>query len=96
MRRETKKVGLTGSEEVCPTDSANTYSLLVQTLDGENVEQTVSIIVPPTPVPTHTPHPATATPKPKAQAQNPIIDKFIADQNSLNQGSCNHLALASS
>ncbi len=91
VRRETKKVGLTGSEEVCPTEAAVTYNLLVQTLDGENVEQTVTIIVPPTPIPTDTPQPATATPHPQPKAQNPVIDKFIADQNSLNQGSCTTL-----
>lgn len=91
VRRETKKVGLTGSEEVCPTEAASTYNLLVQTLDGENVEQAVTIVVPPTPVPTNTPLPPTATPRPQPQAQNPIIDKFIADQNSLNQGGCTTL-----
>ncbi|MBN1992058.1 MAG: FHA domain-containing protein [Anaerolineae bacterium] len=84
VRRETKKVGLTGSEQVCPQEPNSTYTLLVQTLEGENIERVVTINVPPTPVPTALP---TSTPKP----QNPVIDKFMADQNALNQGSCTTL-----
>lgn len=92
VRLDGKKVGAGGTEQVCPKEPANTYTLLVQSLEGENVEQTVIINVPatptPTPVPTATLVP-TATPQPKPQS--PYVEKFIADQTTLNQGSCTSL-----
>lgn len=82
-----QKVGPSGKQPVCPQEPANTYTLVVQPLEGELVEQTVIINVPPTPVPTATPTLApTATLRP--QAVTPLIDQFLADQYSLNPGSC--------
>jgi hypothetical protein len=60
-------------------------------LEGDLIEQNIIINVPPTPLPptaTPAPTPTTAT---QAQAQVPIIDKLIADQTTLNQGSCTSL-----
>ncbi len=87
------KVGATGSERVCPTEPDNIYKLVVQPLEGASLEQIVTITVPPTPMPTPTATPTlvpTATPVPQ-QPRTPVIDKFIADQYSLNQGSCTSL-----
>ena len=82
------KVGATGAERVCPEDPQTSYKLVVQPLEGPGVEQVVTIDVPATPMPTATPVP-TDTPRP--QAQQPYVDKFIADQTALNQGSCTSL-----
>jgi uncharacterized Zn-binding protein involved in type VI secretion len=85
---EGEKVASLGTQQVCPQEPANAYQLVVDPLEGEIVEQTIIIDVPATPMPTSTPVP-TATSKP--QPQNPVIDKFIADQYNLNQGSCTTL-----
>jgi hypothetical protein len=87
VRLDGEKVGSQGRQDVCPTEPATVYRLLVDPLDGELVEQTVIINVPATPTPTVAPTP-TPTTAPAPQAQSPVIDKLIADQATLNQGSC--------
>jgi pSer/pThr/pTyr-binding forkhead associated (FHA) protein len=84
VRLDGEKVGLQGAREVCPTEPATTYQLLIDPLEGEIVEQTVIINVPSTPTPTPTP---TSTPQP----QSAVIDKFTADQTTVTQGGCTTL-----
>ncbi|MBN1217646.1 MAG: FHA domain-containing protein [Anaerolineae bacterium] len=95
VRLNGEKVGSQGTQEVCPTEPATVYQLLVDPLEGELVEQTVIINVPATPMPTATPTAApTATllpAPPQPQVQTPVIDKLIADQITLNQGGCTTL-----
>ncbi len=94
---EGQKVGPSGKQSVCPTEPVTTYTLVVQPLEGQLVEQTVILNVPSTPTPTATTTPmptatSTSTPAPSAtplpQAVVPVIDQFLADQYALNPGSC--------
>lgn len=101
VRLDGEQVGAQGSQEVCPQEPATTYRLLIGTLEGEIVEQTVVVRVNPTPTstapPTATPQPSstpastttpvpTATPRP--QSINPVVNQFVADSYALNQGDC--------
>ncbi len=91
IRLDGEKVGPQGSKEVCPTEPDNAYQLLVAPLEGDLIEQSVIIKVPPTPLPpspTPEPTPTTVT---QAQTQAPVIDKLIADQTTLNQSGCTTL-----
>ncbi len=94
VRLDDDKVSASGQQQICPTEPATTYTLLVQPLDGELVEQVIIVNVPPTatPKPSATPVP-TATPKPtaKPRASAPVIDQLMADQYQLNSGGCTTL-----
>jgi pSer/pThr/pTyr-binding forkhead associated (FHA) protein len=95
VRLDNQKVSPAGTQQVCPESSTNTYTLLVLPAVGDDIiDQTIIINVPPTAVPataTSPPSP-TATPRSQeAQVQNPIIDQFIAEKNTLNEGECTTL-----
>jgi hypothetical protein len=84
-----EKVALTGSVQVCPTAPSNSFRLSVLPLEGQPVERIIVVNVAATPMPSATPT-ATGTPVPTATSlpQTPGINKFIADQYNLSQGSC--------